>query len=520
YDLKSYGGDGWREFEAYLAFVIGEDSLTVDNYAVAQRDGDTAIYRINAPANGGAQPFVPKNNLIYSVDLHLNKTKDSDTVNVMICTDYKDPNTSIGRATYTFGSNENGWQNVAFDTPVSVVPGNTYYLVAQATKESGNVVWNGTLRKSSCPKSYNYDEAIFGGWTQGSSYLAFEILSFPTKTVAKSFEARGNKANSIDVTVFASKAGGRLKAEIRSDYTDPESALCSVQTELDHVGEKIYSLPLEKELALEYNRRYYLVVTFIDTNGRTRVMTDPAGMAKTYAFEESWMTIGYSLLCDVGFGADRSTIITLDGKTAGVQEIPTEGELITSVKVILARDEKTAGTVKATLYQGNDVATQKIDSKTLKIASLSTDPAFVTFSFDLPLTKTRATGNYYIRLETEGADGKVFWCGSTTIEGYETYVEKDGVKTAVSGEASFEAMKANLRLISDYTQTDATYMLIHAWVMYVNDNKGAPEDLEFIEQSYPIINDFANYYLCNNFYHKKMNLIINPSLEHSKKGRY
>lgn len=521
YDKKAYGGNGWQELEVYTSFVIGEsDTQITEDYQIVQRKSDMAIYMINAPENGGAQPFVPKNELIYGVEVHLDKSTNSDKVNVMICEDYQDFETAIAQTTYTFGEHASGWQSISFDAPVSVTPGKTYYLVVQATADSGRVVWNGTSVKCDCPKSFNYDKNVFGGWTGSNNYLAFEIISFPTEIVSKGFEARGKAASSVELELFAPKAGGTVKVEIRKDYADPKTTIGTAQAQVDKIGIGNYTLVFDEEVPVEFKDHYYIVVTLTDTAKGTRVMTDPTAAASSYAYGDGWKRVGYDFHVNAGFEVDKSPVITLDGKTAGVQEIPTDGELITTVKVLLSKDEGAKGKVKATLYKDYGANAQLIDSKTVDIEKLSVEAGWVSFAFDLPLVKTQKNGNYYVKLETVDAKGNVYWCGSTTIDNYETFIEKDGVKTVVAGEAGFEALQGIIRLLSDYTQTDATYMLIHAWVMYVNNNQGKPEDLEFIEQSYPIIKRFANYFLDNKFFNKKMNLILNPSLEHSKKGRY
>lgn len=521
YDKNAYSGNHWQELAVYVAFIIGESGseVTVD-YKVSQRKADMALYMINEPNNGAAQPFVPKNNKIYSVDVHLDKSSSTDKVNVMICTDYNDLSTAIATATYTFGDTPNGWQNIVFDTPVSVTPGTTYYLVVRGTADSGRIVWNGTTQNCDVPKSLNYDKGVFGGWVENSCYLGFEIISYPTKTIAQSFEARGNTMGGVDVTVFSEKAGGKIKIEVRSDFADASTTLCTAECGIDKAGEKTYQITFANEIAMQYQDTYYLVISFEGTDGYVRLMTDAAAAADSYALADSWSRVGYAFLADARFGVDRETIITLDGKTAGVQEIPCAGELITGVKVVLAKDKNATGTLKATLYKADGKNEQLIDTKKVSIESLSEQADWLMIKFDLPLTKTQKDGNYFIRLETVDAKGNVYWCGSTTVDNYGTYVEKNGTYTKVSGEAGFEAYKGVTRLLSNYTQTDATYMLIHAWVMFVNNCKGTEEDLLFIEQSYPIIKSFANYFLSDEYYNKEMNLIYNPSLEHSKKGRY
>jgi len=521
YDKNAYGGNGWQELGVYVAFIIGESGseVTVD-YKVSQRKADMALYLINEPNNGAAQPFVPKNNKIYSVDVHLDRSSGTDTVKAMICTDYNDLSTAIATATYTFGDTPNGWQNITFDSPVNVTPGKTYYLVVRGSADSGRVVWNGTTQNCDCPKSLNYDKNTFGGWTQSGNYLGFEIISYPTKTVAQSFEARGNTMGGVDLTVYSEKAGGKVTVEIRTDYADANSIIAKAQTSIDKAGENTYTLSFSKEVPMQYQDTYYLVVTFEGTDGYVRLMTDTGAAADSYAQGDDWARVGYAFLAHALFGVDREPIITLDGKTAGVQEIPCAGELITAVKVVLAKDKNAAGTLKATLYKGNSQKAQLINTKKIAIETLSEEADWLMIKFDLPLIKTQKNGNYYIKLETEDAKGNVYWCGSTTIDNHGTYLEKDAAYTVVKGEAGFEALKGVTRLLSNYTQTDATYMLIHAWVMYANNCKGTEEDKEFIEQSYPIIRDFANYFLSDEYYNKEMDLIYNPSLEHSKKGRY
>ena len=189
--------------------------------------------------------------------------------------------------------------------------------------------------------------------------------------------------------------------------------------------------------------------------------------------------------------------------------------------MLLSKSATATGKVKASLYLGKGKDAKLIDSKSVDLSELSKDPSWTLFKFDLPYFKLSVKGSYYLKLEAENVVGQLFWCGTATIDNHETFTEKAGATATVTGEASFEAFRSRVELISNYTQTDANYMLIHAWALYVSKNQGTPEDQEFIEQSYPIIKQFANYYLDKgNHYNKQMNLIYNPSLEHSRKIRY
>lgn len=522
YDLSAYGGNGWREVGVYTAFIIGDnDASAASSHKIAQRNAESGIYLLNAPNNGGAQPFVPKNDRIYGVEVNLTKTGNNDTVRVKICTDYKDPASAIAETTYTFGTAPNGWQMIAFDSPVTVTPGQKYYLVVQATADSGRVVWNGTTGGAGNLNSFSYDVPAFGGWAEKPYYPAYEILSFPANTVAKGFESRGNSASQIDLTLFAPTAKGKVIAEIRRDFADPDSTVASISADITKAGTASYSLHFDTDIALAYQEYYYLVIRLEGADAGTRVCTDTESVADTYAKDEHWMPIGYDLQAEVVSGVDKTPLITLDGKTAGVQEIPTSGEIITAVKLLLSKDKGAQGKLRATLYQGNGRNKKKIDSKIVDFSAISENADWLLIQFELPLFKPDKKENYFVHIETENADGNVYWCGSKTIDRLGTFAETEGKQTKVDGEAGFEALKSEVKLISNYTQTDANYMLIHAWVMYVNQNGGSAEDKEFIEASYPIIRQFANYYIDSpTYFNKQMNLIFNQSLEHSRKIRY
>ena len=152
------------------------------------------------------------------MELHLSKTSDSDTVEVSIRTDYTDPETAIVKTNYTFNGNESGWQTIQFEKPATVIPGKTYYLVVQATKDSGRVVWNGTTENCGSLNSISYDLPNWGGWAEKPYYPAFEILSYSAATVAQGFEARGSSLRAVDLTILSQSGKGTITAEIRTNY--------------------------------------------------------------------------------------------------------------------------------------------------------------------------------------------------------------------------------------------------------------------------------------------------------------
>ena len=152
---------------------------------ISQRRDSMEIYLINAPNNRAAQQFSCNSDTIYGVEVSLTNTYSTDTVNVMICSDYRDESSAIAKAVYTFKDSVGGWQYIEFDAPAKVVPNKIYYLMIVAHQNSGRVVWNGATRLAENMPSYNYDLGCFGGWETKSHGLAFEIVTYRAKKVSK-----------------------------------------------------------------------------------------------------------------------------------------------------------------------------------------------------------------------------------------------------------------------------------------------------------------------------------------------
>ncbi len=520
YDPAAYGGNGWRQVDVSPAFVIGQGESTPENFLISQRKAPTGIYAVTAPSNGAAQPFIPRSKSVFGVELHLNKSQNTDKVEVFLREKYDDPATTVGKATYTFGEKENGWQTILFEKPVEVTPGKTYYLVVQATKDSGKVIWNGTTDACGSLNSFNFDQNAWGGWEEKPYYPAFEILSFPQEVTAQGFEARGNTLKEVELTLLSPAAKGKITVEIRTDYTNPATTLGTVHASINKEGESRYLLSFDKPLSLQYKGYYYLVVTLTDAEAGTRLLSDPASTADSLAFDGNWQSIGYRLLAEPRFEVDSVPLITLQKESAAYQEIPTDGETVSGVKVLLSKEEGAKGSLIASFYRGEGESAKLIDKKTVDLSAIGKDPSFLTLKFDLPYFKDEGKTSYFLKLEMEG-EGKVFWCGSSTVDNLKTYLEQGGKRQTVAGEAGFEALTSKVKLISNYTQTDANYMLLHAFALFASRTDLTAEEQDFVKRAFPTVKTFANYYLDKgDHYNEKMNLLFNPSLEHSRKIRY
>ncbi len=471
-------------------------SPEVKGAGMAQRNDERAIYLLNAPTNGAAQPFVACCDHVSAIEVSLGKTTDADTVNVMICTDYRDPQSAVCRVCYTFGEHPSGWQYIAIPTPVKLEKGKRYYLVITATEKSGRVVWNGTTHLCESEISYNYDLAVFGGWSQKTHHLAFEVLSDPLDRVTKPLAIRGNAVLGVDVSLFSQYEEAKVKAEIKQGNT----SLATAEATVKKAGQSTLYLPFEREFPVNSEANYDLCVTVTASKGHARVTVNGV---------------------EAVFESDRQPLIVLDGKTAAWQALPDCGKRITGVRLLLEKDMAARGSLHVSLYKGFEDDLQYLDTKKMDAEALPETADFVTVLFDLPLWKEREDGGYCVHLSFDATAGTISLCGSKFYNRQKTYAVQNGIKNEIMADAGFELLSSPLELLSNFTQTDANFMLLHAWAMYRAENDGEEEDEEFLLQSYPVVRDFANYYLdTEGYYNSEMNLILSPSLEHSRLGRY
>lgn len=500
-------------------YLIKRDS-SLGDFFISQRKDSQDIYCLNAPNNCACQSFIPKNEYIYAVDVSLSNTEATDEVWVEIREDYKNADSCIGKAFYTFEKHPNSWKYIVFENPVKVIPGKTYYLFISATEKSGRVVWKGTTKAIGGQFSYNYDFSCFGDWQKLSHALAFEIISSKENCVAKKFTARSSVLQAVEVTAFSTYGASRINVRIQRKLDD-DSVLGTGKI-YTRPGIRSYSLEFKDGIKLEEGQEYYLVASVAFELGNVRILTDTTKKADTFAGESSsFSEVGYDFLVDAVFDTDKLPLAELYRGVIAIQEIPTNCERITGAKLLLSKTEDAEGEVRASLCKGDINNLRIIDSKIIKTEQISQNANWVCVKFDLPFFKVKDDGKYFVKLEGGLSQGKVFWCGSRNTVNGESCLLRESQPERIVGTFGFDALCADFGLISNYMQTDANYMLIHAWAMYVNAGGQNIRTDEFIKDSYPIICKFADFFIDDQqYYNEDLNLILNPSLEHSRLGRY
>ena len=521
--------NGWAESGSknITAFeIIGTES-SEDTYFSSQANASSQLYKINGENNAVAQPFTAGYEEITGVKAYLEKTYDTDHVTVKLMEDYQDDTTVVASKEYTFNDNPSGWQYIQFDERITLEKGKLYYLFIQGSEDSGKIVWDG-IREKNINGVKNYDKETYGGWVDEDCTTAFEIV-YDTDISEKPFAQKfalddDSQLTGVYVSLQAELEGGDIIAEIRSDLDG--AALASSSTAILK-GSSEYYFSFETPMEVQKNIPYYIVLKAQGNDGSVYWETESGSQTDSSYFNDgSWQRAGLSLHFEPIILEEG--ILELGGSHTASQEINTfDSETITAVEIQIQKEEGISGNLTAVLYKKTDEGLQFVDKNTVDITDKKQIDT-VRFVFGLPLEKiTDKTSNYVLEVTApELEEGCVKWLGSLQSSELETM--QDGID--VEGEASYEAFKSEIQVLSNAQQVDGNYSVILSWCRFV---EAAKEDSEYeakyeewVEKSYPIVADLANYYLKEtdefqqNGFYTEWNLMFNPSIEHTRQENY
>ena len=506
YDVAVLGG--FAE-SAYPAFRVNDAQEEIVPF-MAHEDSGTALFKVNAETNNCAFGFRPGVSEISRFMVYLT---GSGEVQYTLTTQPGNPEAAImsGSGTVT----ENGWQEFDLEKPVSVTPGETYYMELETT--SGEVIAYGSACPGGGVPSYNYDS---GNWFSTPYSVAFRMYADTTlkdKMYSSKLSISGDVIRSVQVQVHSDIAQGTLKGELRDALNG--RVLASAETAITE-GMQDAVLDFGQEISVEPNQTYYVVLSASD-NDTVYWNYDPGSTGASHQYENGeWTSCPYRFTCKIEpeySGAYRVPIFTLGADAYGIQEIPSLNEQITAVDVILGNMNGAPGQAEATLYKVQDGEETIVDTQSIDISDLSAAGELVHLKFRLPLVSIDPSASYYLKIEApDRADGSLIWYGTQETDRYET-MNADG---SVGGEASFIAYRSRIRQLSDHRQIDGNYMLIHAWCQFALEAPHTAENQAFIKDTYPIIHKFASYYLDQGYIDAELKLMRNDSFEHSREGRY
>lgn len=506
YDVAVLGGFA---ASAYPAFRVNDAQEEIEPF-MAHEDSGTALFRVNAETNHCAFGFRPNVSEISRFMVYLT---GSGEVQYTLTTQPGNPEAAIisGSDMVT----ENGWQEFDLEKPVSVTPGETYYM--ELTTASGEVIAYGSACPGGGVSSYNFDG---GSWFSTPYSVAFRMYAdtaLKDKMYASELSISGDVIRSIQVQVHSDSAQGMLKGELRDALNG--RVLVSAETAIE-AGTHDVNFDFGQEISVVPNQTYYFVLSASD-NDTVYWNYDPGSAGVSYQYMDGqWTSCPYRFSCTIEpeySGIYRVPIFTIGAEAYGIQEIPSLNEQITAVDVILGNTNSASGKAEATLYKMQDDKEIIVDTQEIDITDLSASGELVHLKFRLPLVTIDPSASYYLKIEApDCAEGSLIWYGTQETDRYETM----NANGSVGGEASFIAYRSRIRQLSDHRQIDGNYMLIHAWCQFALEAPDTVQNQTFIKATYPIIRKFASYYLDQGYIDADLKLMRNDSFEHSREGRY
>ncbi len=537
-------GSGWRT--NYLPNFVLSAEVEEPSYLGCTELG-TEQWNIQSDYVYGA--FVPNTETIDYVKAYVKVRAGTGTLTAAICTDVYGKGEVLGTATIAFDALEDvlDWQTLTFDTPVAVEPGQTYYL-RLGSDDVKVTLWGAPTDGSDENRAYVDAGRVGGGWR--TNYLPnFELPGKKADTVKAylgcaevgteqwniqsdylygAFVPDAETIDYVKAYVKVRAGTGTLTAAVCTDVYGKGETLGTATLTCDFAEDALgwQTLTFDTPVAVTPGQTYYLRLGSDDVKVTLwGASTDESNENRAYVDAgragSGWRTNYLPNFEIPGAKAeDNTAILTLDGDTAGVQVVPVlDSEKISSVRVILGRDEDADGILKATLSKGYGDNAVRVDWFEMDVADIPVDGDWVKLSFSLPVQAVDAAQDYSLKLELVDAAGKVYWYGTDEMDQYNTFAEVDGQYSIVPGEASFEAYKtAGASMWSKEIQPDGNYMFIHAWHQYATGCIDSEDNCLFIEESYPVIRTYANYYL-DNGYIGENGLMQNPYFEHSREGR-
>ena len=538
-------GSGWTN-NRLVNFEVSGGAAPVSAYLGCTEVG-TEQWNIQNDYVYGA--FVPDANSIEYVKAYVKAFAGTGTLTAAICTDVYGEGTTLGTATISLDNTGDvkDWQTLTFDTPVAVIPGQTYYL-RLGSDGIKVTLWGTTTEGDDENRAYVDDHRTGGGWRTnylpnfvipgntpsaantylGCTEVGTEQWNIQSDYVYGAFVPNTDSIEYVKAYVKAFAGTGTLTAAICTDVYGEGQVLGTAILDCDYTENKVgwQTLTFDTPVAVTPGQTYYLrlgsndvkvtlwgTATTDDDENRSYVDAGRAG--------SGWRTNYLPNFEIPGASVEESTVIlTLDGTTAGTQVVPVlDNEKISSLRVILSRDANASGILKATLSKGYGANATRVDWFEMDVEKIPVDSDWVKLSFSLPITQVDAEQDYSLTLELVDASGKVYWHGTNTLDQYGTYALVDDQYSRVPGEASFEAYKTGGASIwSKEIQPDGNYMFIHAWYQYATGCLDNEDNRTFINESYPVIRTYANYYL-DNGYIGENGLMRNPYFEHSREGR-
>lgn len=520
--------------EAYQA--TGQFPATSGNPAVPVSSFEgmpTAMVKVNAPSNGGAQSFVGDGSALARVSLGLKSLQNGPgtiTVSVRAVRDWSSPvlaSATVDASTAYRADGQPVWVDFSFPDGPTLTAGQTYQVMVQASAEPTVVQWWGQIGTSE--RTGNYDH----GWTETGGLCAFRVFTERGGVVGGQVQTEAQKAlfqvqgaghmaaqpfrladdtlDSVWVPLSSTTDTGSVSVSVRTDHTNVASEVASGTVDLAGVGthRTWVNIPLTgvRGVSVTPGAEYRLVINANVDDGQKVVwygkdsVVGAVGAAFNFDSDLSgWQRTGQSLAFAVnaasvpqfGPGFVSATPKNVLGVAEGESVVTgafSAGATLSGLDLFVAGKDVS-----------EDVPVRVRDSTGREVSAV------------IPAAQVTEAGSWVrTTFTTVGRGGDGTYSVSVGAPA--------GAKVSLYGDSAGALGYQALALAYDgevmTDQPDGNYMVIDSWARYVANHS---DDKQFLADTYPTIARWADYYLTDAYLNNDLQLMFNPEFEHSRRS--
>lgn len=509
----------------------------------------TALFLISGENKAG-QEFVLGFEKLTGITVSLENTEADNTLEFSLYqgSAAEDSATLLHTQSFTLAANGKAWYRLDFDKTLTLQPDVLYSFVLHTQKRA---VWFGVLNTESSCKALNYDVAAYGGWIRNhltafeaipliedsEPYLAvIDLIAALPETITLEQEAqveealaalniltpsqRGkvtnlNKLTAAEATIQQLKEDEanapyrELDEEIAALFPVTEDSRAAIVAAMEKRNalmyqngtecvEKLKNAHLLTQAIQDYNAMEFPVNG--DVNGDKAANATDALSVLQNTVQKREFDQQQARLADVNLDGEVNAADALMILQFAVKKIDRFPADVSTVGPIV--EQTPMYSQKGEQLFANTYASMIDRTKENGYAQTSINgvyPGMFGRDSSIQIMAHVAAGDYDRALKIM----------DYFLEYHKTY----------GYDYVLHVMDNDSTPISTKLQVDSTFFFLHAWYLYATQAPESPQKTAFLQSSQEQVVRFANYFMDSYYLHEN-NLVLNPSLEHSREGRY
>lgn len=512
-------------------------------------DTSTALFLISG-SNKAGQEFVAGFTSLQGIKVYLNNEVAGNAVTVAVYQGSAAVEDCVLLYTEELSLTGTGyaWYELTFSQAVTVEADALCSFTLNAKERA---VWNGTATGEGTYKALNYDKAAYGGWVRGN-VAAFELVARyegeqPSVAVDRLIAALPDPITLADAPQVAeARAAYDALPIAQRAYVTNYNKLTAAEQTLAELQKQ------EEQKALQAVQDAIAAIGTVTAQSRQTIITAQT-LANAYAYENGVEALdgveNYSQLAEAIAAYNRLVDYRV-GDVSG-DEVMDASDALAVLKHAVGKQDFTE-TQRLSADVNGDTAIDASDALMIlqySVNKIDSFPAQATqpepIEEELPLYSQknaalfaatyqsmidRTQENGYAQTSITGAYPGMF-CRDSSIQIMAHVAAGDYDQAAkllqyiLDYHKTYEysyvihIMNNGADAISYTLQTDTTFFFLHAWYLYATQADDTPEKAAFLARSEEQIKGFADYFLKPSYWGDN-DLLRNPSLEHSREGRY